>query len=316
MRDEIHELEQEIFALAGDRVPDRLARAAGGDPVREARPLAQAPRQDRLLHRRARIAGDPLRARDRAADRALARALHADQDLPGRAPRAGRRAARASTPRSCRRSPRPGGCRAPTRTCRTSPSAPSSGARSAAASRPPPERADLRRLLPDRAARARPRRRRLGAEGDLPPRRGRPHRHRLAGVRRGARGDRPGDALEVEDDQLRHRLRPLRLWSRRPPEHPARGGQGVHRRLPAALPPGRGVHRAHDRAGQGGRSRHDAVGPAPPDPRAARAQLPGAHARRAPGRQHRHPGHRRGHHQARDGPLPRRACGGEGCERD
>ena len=44
--------------------------------------------------------------------------------------------------------------------------------------------------------------------------------------------DRPGDALEGEDDQLRDRLRALRLRPRRPPEHPARGGQGVHRRLP------------------------------------------------------------------------------------
>ena len=51
----------------------------------------------------------------------------------------------------------------------------------------------------------------------------------------------------------------------------------------------------------------DAVGAAPPDPRAARPQLPGAHARRAPRRQHRHPGHRRGHHQARDGPHATRA---------
>ena len=50
--------------------------------------------------------------------------------------------------------------------------------------------------------------------------------------------------LEVEDDQLRDRLRPQRLRPRRPPEHPARGGQGVHRRLPRALPAGRRVHRA------------------------------------------------------------------------
>ena len=58
-----------------------------------------------------------------------------------------------------------------------------------------------------------------------------------------------------------------------------------------------------DRAGQGGGLRQDAVGAPPPDPRAARPQLPGAHARRAPRRQHRHPGHGRRHHQARDGPL-------------
>ena len=54
----------------------------------------------------------------------------------------------------------------------------------------------------------------------------------------GRRRDRPGHALEGEDDQLRDRLRPLRLRPGRSPEHPARGGQGVHRRLPRALPPG------------------------------------------------------------------------------
>ena len=53
--------------------------------------------------------------------------------------------------------------------------------------------------------------------------------------------------------------------------------------------------------------RDDAVGPPETDPRAARAQLPGAHPRRTPCGQHGHPGHRRGHHQARDGPLPPRA---------
>ncbi len=45
----------------------RLAQAAGGDPVRQARAVAQAPRQDRLLDRRARAAGDPRRARDHPA---------------------------------------------------------------------------------------------------------------------------------------------------------------------------------------------------------------------------------------------------------
>ena len=47
--------------------------------------------------------------------------------------------------------------------------------------------AGRRRLLAGRAARARADRRRAGAEGDLPPRRGRPHRDRLPGVRRRAR---------------------------------------------------------------------------------------------------------------------------------
>ena len=50
-----------------------------------------------------------------------------------------------------------------------------------------------------------------------------------------------------------------------------------------------------------------AVRPPPPDPRDPRPQLAGAQARRAARGQHRDPGHRRRHHQGRDGPLPRRA---------
>ena len=92
VREEIDGLEREIFALAGEEFLIASPAAARRDPVREARPLAQAPRQDRLLDRRARAAGDPRRARDRAQDRALARALDADQDLSRRAARAGRRA--------------------------------------------------------------------------------------------------------------------------------------------------------------------------------------------------------------------------------
>ncbi len=53
-------------------VHDRLAPAARRDPVREARPVAQAAREDRLLHRRAGPAGDPLGAPDRRPDRELA----------------------------------------------------------------------------------------------------------------------------------------------------------------------------------------------------------------------------------------------------
>ena len=76
----------------GRGVRHRLAAAARADPVREARPVEEAPRQDRLLDRRARAAGDPLRARDHPEDRALARAQPARQDLPRRAARARRRA--------------------------------------------------------------------------------------------------------------------------------------------------------------------------------------------------------------------------------
>ena len=105
-----------------------------------------------------------------------------------------------------------------------------------------------RRLLAGRAAGARARRRRARAQGDLHPRRGRAHGDRARGLpgRRG--GHRRGHALEVEDDQLRDRLRAQRLRARRPPEHPARGGEGVHRRLPRALLARRGVHRGDDRA--------------------------------------------------------------------
>ena len=51
----------------------------------------------------------------------------------------------------------------------------------------------------------------------------------------------------------------------------------------------------------------DALRPPPPDPRAPGAQLADAQARRAARGQHRHPGHRRRHHQGRDGQLPQRA---------
>ena len=59
----------------------------------------------------------------------------------------------------------------------------------------------------------------------------------------------------------------------------------------------------------GARLRLDAVRPPPAGPGDPRAQLADAQAGRAPGGQLDHPGHRRGHHQGRDGPLPRRARG-------
>ena len=165
-------------------VPDRLAAAARRDPVREARPLAQAPRQDRLLDRRARAAGDPLRARDRPQDRALARALDADQDLPRRAARARRRAL--AHPHDV-----PAGRRADRAPVEHQPEHAERPDPHAARARDPRllrgrggQRADLRRLLADRAARARARRRRARADGDLRARRGRAHGDRLARVRR------------------------------------------------------------------------------------------------------------------------------------
>ena len=73
------------------------------------------------------------------------------------------------------------------------------------------------------------------------------------------------------------------------------------------------VHDVDDRAGQGAGPRDDALRPPPPDPRAARAQLAGALAGRAPGRQHRHPGHRGRRHEARDGRHPPRAAPAPAC---
>ena len=110
-------------------------------------------------------------------------------------------------------------------------------------------------------------------------------------------------ALPGEDDQLRHRLRPERLRPGGPPRHPARGGQGDHRRLPRPLPRGAGLHRGDDREGHRGRLRHDPLGPPAADPRAQGAQLGRPHAGRAPGGQQPDPGHRRRRPQARDGPA-------------
>ena len=127
---EVLELEHEIYDLAGTEFhigsPQQLGRGA----VRAARPVAQAPRQDRLLDRRARAAGDPRRARDHPQARALPRADEARPDVPGRAPELCATRSRGCTPRSTRPSPPPGGCPRPTPTCRTFPSAPSSAARS------------------------------------------------------------------------------------------------------------------------------------------------------------------------------------------
>ena len=158
-----------------DRVRHRLAAAARRDPVRQARPVEEAARQDGLLDRRARPAGDPRRARDHPADRALAGAQPARQDVLQR-PAAARRLTIADPH-----------------------DVPAGGGDDGApgldepehAERPDPHRARARdprllrrragqrpaqrRLRAGRAARARPHRRRAGPQGDLRARGGRAH---------------------------------------------------------------------------------------------------------------------------------------------
>ena len=65
------------------------------------------------------------------------------------------------------------------------------------------------------------------------------NRHRLPRVQRDAGSDRSGDAIEVEDDQLRDRLRAVGVRDGRPARHPAGGGRRVHPALPGRVP-GRG----------------------------------------------------------------------------
>ena len=120
-----------------------------------------------------------------------------------------------------------------------------------------------------------------------------------------------GRAERREDDQLRDRLRDLGVRALGEPRHPQGSGAGVHRRLPRALPPCAGVHRADDLAGRGGRLRDEPARPAAPRPRTARDESPDARVRRARRRQLRHAGLERGHHQGGDGRDPRAAaCGG------
>ena len=144
-------LEAEIHELAGEQVQPRLPQAARRHPVRQAGPARRQQDQDRpMVDRRARARG-PGRAGPRAAaeDPRLAAALQAEVDLHRRAaglhqPEHGPR------PHLLRagRDARPAGCRRPSRTCRTSRSAPRKAARSAAPSSPRPGPSSSRPTTP------------------------------------------------------------------------------------------------------------------------------------------------------------------------
>ena len=266
--------------------------------------------QDRLLDRQPRPPRAARRARDRAGDRGVARVLEAAQHLPPAAAvadlRAGRPAPHDVQPGRRRdraaldHEPEPAVDPDPHR---PRPPDPLGLHRRGGAS------AALGRLQPGRAAHPRPRLRRAGPARGLRAGRGHPHAHGGRGARQGSRDADALGARRREDGQLRDHLRDLVVRARGEPRDPARRGAGVHRHLPRALPARAGVHRAHDRAGGGGRLRDDAARPAAPDPRAPRLEPPDAVARRAARGQHRHAGHRRRRDQGRDDPRPRPAAG-------
>ena len=204
------------------------------------------------------------------------RARQAQGHVHRRAARRRRSQGRAGcTPRIARPSPRRGACRRPSRTCRTCRSAPSSGREIRRAFiADAGSRAHRRRLLADRAARPGAPVEGSGAPRRLQQGRGHPSPHRHRDVRRGA-GGRSAAALGGQDDQLRHRLRPLRLRPRAAARHRARRRQALHRRLLEDLRQARQVH-APDHRGRLSRRRHaHAARALPAHPRAAGAQPPG-----------------------------------------
>ena len=165
--------------------------------------------------------------------------------------------------------------------------------------------ADLGRLLAGRAAAARPHRRRARAQGHLPARRGRAHRHGRGDPRR---QDRSGHALEGQDGQLRDRLRAVgfgladRLQIEK--EEAQQFIDAYLERFPKVK---EFIDETIERAREEG---HVATlfGRIRRVPGAALAPVPDAQPGRAAGGEHGHPGHRRRHHQGRDGARPRRAA--------
>ena len=199
-------------------VRDRLAAAARRRPVRQAPALPQAPRQDRLLHGRARPAGDPRRARDHPQDRALPGAVQARADVPHRAAELDRRRRPPAHDVRADHGRDRAAVAASTRTCRTSRSGPRPAARSAPASSRTPatcccpsttaqvELRVLAHIANEQVLRD------IFARGEDV------HTETAQrGLRAPARAARRRHALQGQDGQLRDRLRPVRLRPRRPP---------------------------------------------------------------------------------------------------
>ena len=213
----------------GRGVHARLDPAGRARPVRAARPDRRAARARPGYSTDAKVLRSiRARARDRAGDRGVARALEAAQHLPRPAADADRRVDRAPAhdDQPDRRLDRPALDDEPEPAVDPDPHRPRArdplgvhrrGRREAA----------LGRLLADRAAHPRAPLRRAEAAGGVRARRGHPPRDRGRGARQG-----PGDAddrraLDREDDQLRDRLRDLGLRPLREPRDPARAGAGA-----------------------------------------------------------------------------------------
>ena len=288
----------------GGGVHARLAQAAGGDPVRQARPVAQAPRQDRLLDRRPRAAGDPRRARDHPQDRALAGADQARPDLSRRAAAAGRRPTAACTPPSTRPRPPPAGCPPTTPTSRTSRSARRWAARSAPASSPTPgnllvsadySQVELRLLA------------HIAGEDVLKEifRRGEDVHTATACRVFNVTPDQIDPGMRSKSKMINYGivygLSAYGMADRL--DIPQEEAAEFIERYMAGFPAVGAVHRGDDRAGDRARLRLDPVRPPPPGARAARAALGAAQAGRALRGQHGDPGDGRGHHEDGHGPL-------------
>ena len=142
-------------------------------------------------------------------------------------------------------------------------------------------RADLGRLLADRAARAGASGRRGRAHRGVPQRRGHSRPHGAEGVRRRQRPRQARAAAARQDHQLRAALRKDRVHAGQGHRRHQGGGAGVHRRLLRRLPQGARLHRHDARGGARDRRREDDVRPAPARARAEQPQRPDPHGRRA-----------------------------------
>ena len=304
VKTEADQLEREIFELAGEEFtlgsPKQLEEVLFG----KLGPVAQAARQDRLLDRRPRAAGDPRGARDHPQDRALAGADQARADLP-------RRACRCWSTRRSRLHTTFNQTAATTgRLSSNNPNLQNIPIRTAlgreirACFVAEPgcllvsadySQVELRLLA------------HIAGEDVLKEifRRGEDVHTATACRVFGVTPDQIDPGMRSKAKMINYGivygLSAYGMADRL--AHPAIRSRRVHPALPGRLPRGRPLHRGDDRAGHRARLRLDPVRSSPSGARAARAALGAAQAGRAVRRQHGHPGHRGRHHEGGDGPL-------------